>query len=560
MVDFDNEVQFWIKDIPYIWIPRTSIYTSQRLYIFHPKDTIIVFDKNNKFYNLSRVNSDDNIECISMLPFSESCNFIRQYFQVYPLSLINFSDHDIRIEGNPTDLKKNIITSENTLKIVSTLYKKNVKIYRELLSNLNMYGSIIYRNKLYYDVVDKIFDDKKIFQPFETYDAIKEKGLPYFTEKNLLKYTLHRGQCKLFLSELQFLTNQLTKHTDTDIVIYPGGCPANHLWYLIQFFPNLKFISIDPTVCELYVEKKGNIHYKQHIWNSYAYLKTNKEFKNKNIQKFQYKKILGNGDPEHFVEYINKTNFRVYFIQDILTIPLAHNLKKLKNSLYISDIRTEIAERGKPHDIDIIWNLSQQYNWISILKPKAYMLKFVLPFREKEMIIKDDLKNINPMFLKVVKEDFAYSKKLGIDFLKDYKNNTLNYLDGIVNIQTAQGVSSSETRLVGTNMNIKNYGTSSEYENKFVYYNLIRSLGFFENPLANKKLGFDHCGDCSLEYKIWKNYADKYNKKVTLNWVEGLINITGQGLIKGRHGRKFTHLSWPIYKELYENIQIRKRY
>ena len=273
--------------------------------------------------------------------------------------------------------------------------------------------------------------------------------------------------------------------------------------------------------------------------------------KTKRILKNYGVKVVGDETPSKFAEYINDTDHRVYFIQDFMTISLSHNLRGLKNALYISDIRTQIEKSNTPYYIDIVWNLSQQYNWISILKPRAYLLKFRLPFHEPRESIDFD-KPIHPLTVK----DFEYSKKIGIDFLEDYKNGELHYLDGIMNLQSFPGVSSTETRLEGTTMDVKNYGSKSDYEDKFAYYNLIRSLGFFENPLADKKLGFDHCGDCALEYKIWSDYADKYDKKVTLKWVKGLINITGQHLFKDNHGHKFKPLTWYKYREDYKTLNL----
>ena len=171
------------------------------------------------------------------------------------------------------------------------------------------------------------------------------------------------------------------------------------------------------------------------------------------------------------------------------------------------------------------------------------MLKFRHPFHDSSEFV--DFSNIPS----ITKEDFKYSKKLGIDFLGDYKKGILQYLDGTIYIQSFPGVSSTETRLHGTSMKIKNYGNGKDYDAKFRFYNTVRNLGYFYNPLANKNLGFDHCGDCSLEYNIWKNYADKYNKKVSLNWISGLINITRQYLLKGNHGYKFEKLTSEKYRK-----------
>jgi hypothetical protein len=575
--NFDKKIKFWIKGLPYVWIQGKHISDSQRLYLLN-SDKIIVFDEYNNpsfLSDISENKKDDSNKNrnfrqnsegpYTLFPFPDKCILPKQCFQVWTKDK-NFKSKEIRLEGEIIDLPKEFPTIENTVVIFSDKYEnkrtllksnndkiKTIRVHRKITKSLDFYRSVVYKKDLYNSVSNCIFSINGKLKPFETYDDINFQ-IPYYSDKNTLKYTIHKGQCKLFLNEMQFLTKYLKKHTDTDIVIYPGGCPAHHLWYMIQFFPNLKFISIDPQACSLYVERVRNIHYDQTEWNSYVYLKTNKEGVYKNARIQQRLRIVGDEDPSQFVKHINSTDHRLYFIQSILDIPLAKHLKGLKNALYISDIRTDIMEKNRPHDIDIVWNLSQQYNWISILKPRAYMLKFRLPFHQDHEKI--DMTKIPSEFKDVVKEDFAYSKKLGIDFLEDYKNNTLNYLNGVLFIQPWPGVSSTETRLDGTNMEIKNYGNYLGYEQKFAYYNLIRSIGLFENPLANRKLGFDNCGDCSLEYKIWSDYAEKYNIKINLSWIYGLAKITGQYFITDNHGNRFETLSMEKYKEDYKTLNL----
>ena len=561
--DFDNKIGFWIKNIPYIWKGGKTIFDSQRFYLIDSGENIVVFGKENKYVMLPNISSESKDEIFtnsySIIPFQDDCNLPRQCFQIWLNSKgEKTSNEDIRIEGKPLGKSINdsygIMSSpKDNIRIIyrftsnSEIFE-NIKIYHTISNELKFYCNSIFRDSLFKKVAECIFSMKDPLSPYLTYEDINFQ-LPYhrINKECSVNYSTHRGQCKLFLGELQFLTKYIEKHTDTEIVIYPGGCPANHLWYLINFFPNIKFVSIDPEPCELYVEKFRNIHFKQKEWKDYIYLKANKKSKN-NMRKYGIK-IIGDEDPSKFAEYINSTDYRVYFIQDFMTISLSHHLNNVKNALYISDIRTQIKKPNMVYDIDIIWNLSQQYNWINILKPKAYLLKFRFPFDNiKEKI---DFENIPQMIIK----DFEFSKKIGIDFLENYKNGTLQYLDGTVNLQAYAPVSSTETRLEGTTLFTKDYGSASDYESKFVFYNILRSLGYFHNPLANRKLGFDHSADCALEYRIWKNYADKYNKKVSLKWIEGLIGITEQPLFSGNHGFRFKPLTMEKYKEDHKTLK-----
>ena len=64
---------------------------------------------------------------------------------------------------------------------------------------------------------------------------------------NFCKPGIHLGQRKLFLSELQYLTNVWPHLIDNKInyVVYAGAAPATHTHFLAKFFPNVKFILVD---------------------------------------------------------------------------------------------------------------------------------------------------------------------------------------------------------------------------------------------------------------------------------------------------------------------------
>jgi hypothetical protein len=175
------------------------------------------------------------------------------------------------------------------------------------------------------------------------------------------------------------------------------------------------------------------------------------------------------------------------------------------------------------------------------------MLKFRHPFHDRESRI-----TATTGKPPVIRNDLDYSKKLGVDFLKDYHEGKLRYLDGTLYIQPFPKLSSTEARLVGTRFEIKDYGHHRDYEDRFAYYNLVRSIGMFRNIKSNVNIGFDLCGDCALEYKIWNDYAEKYGQEFTIDWVQRLIDITGQKLIHNNHGEKFAPLTLEKYKEDYK--------
>lgn len=77
---------------------------------------------------------------------------------------------------------------------------------------------------------------------------------------------------------------------------------------------------------------------------------------------------------------------KIFFINDYFTNKTAEVLNKLGSTLFNSDIRTNNDEDDYPSNLEIVWNSSQQLNWISILKPIAYMLKFRVPYEMKQKI------------------------------------------------------------------------------------------------------------------------------------------------------------------------------
>ncbi len=51
----------------------------------------------------------------------------------------------------------------------------------------------------------------------------------------------------------------------------------------------------------------------------------------------------------------------------------------------------------------------------------------------------------------------------------------------------------------------------SELINRSYYYNLIDRVLYYNNPLKNKEIGFDCCGDCALEARIIELIKTQYN-------------------------------------------------
>lgn len=68
--------------------------------------------------------------------------------------------------------------------------------------------------------------------------------MKYRRRRNEKKTVIHWGQRKLFMSELSFFT-QFAKSGYT--VVYAGAAPGTHTAYLIELFPDLNFVLVDPA-------------------------------------------------------------------------------------------------------------------------------------------------------------------------------------------------------------------------------------------------------------------------------------------------------------------------
>ena len=73
--------------------------------------------------------------------------------------------------------------------------------------------------------------------------------LAYRRRKDEHKTTVHWGQRKLILSEIEFLTKYYNNNTKIKLIcIYIGAAPGTHLALICELFPLIQFICIDPSI------------------------------------------------------------------------------------------------------------------------------------------------------------------------------------------------------------------------------------------------------------------------------------------------------------------------
>jgi hypothetical protein len=366
---------------------------------------------------------------------------------------------------------------------------------------------------------------KKRYKAVDTLDKIKNE-FRYKPSLKLFKPSLHIGQRKLFLSELQFLTNTLKRYDVSGYVIYVGAAPSNHLYRLFTYFPNLKWILIDPSRFNIFLPDNS---YKKYI---------------------KYLKFINSTT----INFIQKSNKKIFIVNDIFTDSMATYFTSFDTKTYlISDIRTNIDVNHPPGDIDLLWNLAQQFIWYKIINPKAALFKFRFPFFDKK-----DIEIFSRFYKKEpYKSTFKKAKKLGINFIKDYKNKKLNYLDGKIYIQAWPGISSTESRLYIKKEDIKVYELKN-YEDKFFYYNnFLRVFGIHLHDYVDSKNGIDYCGDCALEIYIWEQYKNKFRRKISIKAeMNSLSKLLKKSLRRDSHGFLLDYLNDNILDKMIKNRKI----
>lgn len=271
-------------------------------------------------------------------------------------------------------------------------------------------------------------------------------NIPYRLKAYPRRVALHIGQRKLLMTEVDFITD-FAKPGDT--IVYAGSASGIHIPFLAGLFEdkNIKFDLWDPRDFDL-TRRQG-------------------------------------------VSEAVMARVKVY--QDFFTNDTAKDYAKHGDKiLFICDIRTGTEGDDMPTEETVEQDMEMQRQWVEIMNPRAFMLKFRL------------------------------------NYMPDDKPNTpFPYLEGEARIQAFAPQSSSETRLIaerkGPKFNIVPWN-QKQYDNQLYYTNsIMREWGSFDHGIPFDKVpGLDTCYDCALEAYMWKKYlgprytpeavADLFNK------------------------------------------------
>ena len=403
-----------------------------------------------------------------------------------------------------------------------------ISLYIDPFTNKKITGSndiqIIQTNINFLYEKCKQFFVNKTFKPICRYSELK--SIPY-KEYNNIRFGCHMGQRKLLLSELQFYSDYCTQKKE--IIVYAGSAPCQHLTMLIELFPNLIFILVDPNYHNFdynfqyvyqnfnsiniknknimleYLQDKDSLYYNNILYQTKCKTIDNKEFNAFNKDSYEWEKYMKEFYNTNNYDFSNilKSNQKVYVIQDYMDIELCKKIKHKLGNLkinFVSDLRTNMF-KSYPTDLDIIWNDCIQASCIHILNPNYSMLKFHPPYFNKDddsvitynNYVKNNKNNKNNKN-KIIKVDNLYNitydiihnninyvnKNLQLSPIKNYLNNKYEYLDNIdIYLQAWAPRSSTETRLIIKNIPKNINYNFKEWDNKFTFYKSIRMYGYF---------------------------------------------------------------------------------
>jgi len=155
---------------------------------------------------------------------------------------------------------------------------------------------------------------------------------PYQRRNFEYKSTLHWGQLKLLLNEIEFCNLLMRLPADEYQLIYIGAGPGHHIPYLASLFPKIKFILYDktPFVLGKNYNEKQIIPIQEYFTDEEA-----QKYSPENIPKEHDKLIVG-------------------FMSDIRNIPSTEAM--------------------------VARNMEQQLRWHNAVKPDLTMFKFRLPW------------------------------------------------------------------------------------------------------------------------------------------------------------------------------------
>lgn len=469
-----------------------------------------------------------------------------------------------------------------------------------------------FRNPEIFNAIKNMLENSSDLWPVqETLEEFKDWQRVKYETTNMPKSSVHIGQLKLFLSEFQFLIDMIGGENDDNndnkdninysYVVYAGSAPSMHLPFLLEAFPTVKFILIDPNEHVLFYKNKKPHYFTDQ--KDIIYLRAGDD------DRYGYKRLIRidldggmnfkiidkppgqtiqlkhfsytDGSMSKYLTDLLKlpiSSCRVIIIEDFFTNDTAKMIRAAFAAIpapffFFSDIRTTLWEMKDfiaklngikvenipmigsisradkpvssytddefPAEIDILANSAMQYNWLKIMKPKMSMLKFRCPFIDRrQMSSLKDLAALHPY-----KEPLELAAADGFNFVDDFLVSRFSYMKPYkVCLQAYPGNTSTETRYYVAGADVEKIVPIDivDYENRLFYWNLVqRQLGFHNHKHFNENIGLDACGDCAIFVQLFERYSEKHKKIDVGSEIERVLNYIGRRLfsIDNYHGR-----------------------
>ena len=157
-----------------------------------------------------------------------------------------------------TKINSKYITYDGHDKLKRTGAQKHVKFAKHLCTYAKFVDDAYTPEER--NLIQKLISTNQTIQRWYDDKFPIPKGFKYRANKMQLSKSIHHGQRKLFMSELQFLTESRSDLTKT--ILYAGSATGYHLIYLSELFPEMHFILYDPAkFCEeVHKSPKFEIH------------------------------------------------------------------------------------------------------------------------------------------------------------------------------------------------------------------------------------------------------------------------------------------------------------
>ena len=152
--EWDSEISFWIKGVPYLWVAGETLYDSKRFYLLGNRtDELSFFDEKNEIINYSCFKDAKNV---CLFPIDLKAKIVRNCLEVFrwyahgwkniisveeALEVVPYKNASLRIEGKSIDILPPI-EIQYGVTILSEEYEKILFLYELSFSNVGKYYDV----------------------------------------------------------------------------------------------------------------------------------------------------------------------------------------------------------------------------------------------------------------------------------------------------------------------------------------------------------------------------------------------------------------------------------